>query len=141
MFNYVLKYYYKKPKNYKKKYDFVIYNRNHENKKNLFSINLIKKLLKQKFSIAIIGDKLNLINVKNLGFINNKTVNKIQSQSKFSITSVENIYSLFTIECLSNNVKVLVDKKQKKEIFFKKELFVIKDLKKCNDFSFLKKLN
>lgn len=138
-FDFVLNYYFKNKKKVKKKYDFVIYYKNHINKKNLFPLNFIKKLIIQNFSIIVVGDKLNLRNVKNAGFINNNSTKLIQSQSRYTIVSEENIYSLFTLECLSNNLKILADIKLKKQIYFKKNFFYFIDYKKCNNFLFLKK--
>ena len=106
-FNFVLNHYFKNKKNVKKKYDFIIYNRNHKNKKKFFPISLIKKLIMHNFSIIVVGDKLNLKSIKNIGYVNNNLVNYLQSQSRFTIASGENIYSLFILECLSNDVKSL----------------------------------
>lgn len=137
-FNFVLNYYSINRKKIKKKYDFIIYNRNHKNKKNFFPINLIKKLIMHKFSIIVIGEKLNLRSVKNIGYINNNLINYLQSQSRFTIASGENIYSFFILECLSNDVKILIDTEFKKQINFKKQNFIVKNFKNLKNFLFLK---
>ena len=59
-------------------------------------------------------------------------VNKLQSRAKFTITTGENIYSIFTIECLSNGVKILINKKYNKQINFLKKRFILTDFNKIN---------
>ena len=137
-FNFVLNHYSKNKKSIKKKYDFIIYNRNHKNKKSFFPIGLIKRLIMHNFSIIVIGDKLNLKSIKNIGYVNNNLVNYLQSRSRFTIASGENIYSLFILECLSNDVKILLDAKFKNYIHFKKNNFIIKNFKNFKNFLFLK---
>ena len=58
----------------RKKIDFLIYYRRHNNKKYLFPYSLIEKIIKLKFKISIIGDKLHFPLVKNYGKISNKKV-------------------------------------------------------------------
>lgn len=111
-FNFVLKNF-KFKKLEKKKNDFLIYYRKHQNKENQFPYDLIKRLIDLNFKICVIGDKLNIPLVKNYGIVSNKKVSKLQSISKYTIASNENPYSLFIIECLSNNMKILIDKKKK----------------------------
>ena len=45
---------------------------------------LLKKIIKLKFNISIIGDKLNYPGVKNYGNISNKKVTNLQSISKYT---------------------------------------------------------
>ena len=66
-------------------------------------------------------------------------VNKLQSRAKFTITTGENIYSIFTIECLSNGVKILIDKKYNKQLNFLKKKFIITNFDKMSNFSKFKK--
>ena len=72
--------------------------------------------------------------VKNYGFLKNKIVNKLQTRARFTITTGENIYSIFTIECLSNGVKILIDNKLNKQIKFFKERFILTDFNRTNKF-------
>ena len=51
--------------------------------------------------------------MKNHGFQNNKIINKLQASSKFTINSEESVYT-FTLECLSNNMRVLINPNLKK---------------------------
>ncbi len=134
-FNFVCKSFVKKKK-VRKRIDFLIYYRKHLNKESLFPYNFVTKLIDNKFKIHIIGDRLNIPFVKNYGKISNKKVSKLQSQAKYTIASGENFYSFFTIECLSNNVKIITNKNEMKKIkYFKKQIIKInyhniKDLRK-----------
>ena len=70
------------------------------------------------------GDKLNLKGVKNYGKLSNQKINEYLSRTKFSISSGENILSFFTLECINNNVKILIDNKKKVEIKKLKKNFI-----------------
>jgi len=122
-FNYVLNALQKKIK-IKKNIDFLIYYRNHENKKSLFPYSFVQKIVLSGFSVNVVGDKLNLTGVKNYGKLSNKKINKYLSRSKFSISSGENILSFFTLECINNNVKILIDHNQKNGIKKLKNNFI-----------------
>ncbi len=98
-----------KNKTNKKNIDFLIYYRKHKNKEKFFPYKFIKKLLSNKFKIFIFGDQLKLRGLKNLGKINNDKVNWYLRKSYFSISSGENLLSLFTLECINNNVKILLN--------------------------------
>ena len=111
-------------KKVKKKYDFIIYHRKHYNKSTFFPYDFIKKLINANFKIIVVGDKLDFESVTNFGLVSNNNVRKLQSQSKFSIASSENIYSFFTLECISNHNKILFDINLKKQISAFKEKFI-----------------
>ena len=137
-FNYIFKYYSKKILK-KKSIDFLIYYRKHKNKEALFPFSFIKNLIKLNFNIHIVGDYFKNSYVKNHGYLNNKRINNLLSKSSFSLISNENPYSLYTIECLNNNVKIIADLNFKKEIkYFKKE-FIFLDFKKRINKNLLKK--
>ena len=70
--------------------------------------------------------------IKNCGYINSKKIKDLQSKSRFTITSNENIYTLFTLECLSNNVKIITDIKNKNEIKFYKKDFIMVNFNNLN---------
>ena len=111
-----------------KKNDFIIYYRKHPNKENLFLLKFIKKLVMLNYKIIIIGDKLKIKGVKNKGFIRNNEVDSLQKISKFTIASSENMYTLFTLECIQNNLKIIINSKNKKNIRFFKKSFVTLNL-------------
>ncbi len=120
---------------YKKNIDFLLYYRKHKNKKSFFPYEFVKKIALAKYKIFVVGDKLEIKNIKNLGFLKNINIKKLQLRSKFTLASGENIYSFFTIECLSNGVTILIDKKYKKQIKFFKNKFLTIDFIKLNEFS------
>lgn len=139
-FNFVLKNIRFKKK-IKKKYDLLIYFREHKNKNYKFPFKFLFSLIDRKFKVAVVGNKLNINNVKNFGRISNKMINKIQSLSKYTIASSENIYSLFVTECISNNVMILVDKENKNNINFFKDKFMLMNFNNLKDNLRLKRIN
>ena len=120
-------------KKLKKKLDFLIYYRKHKNKEKFFPYNFVAQLIQLGFKISIIGDKLNMKSVKNYGRISNSQVSKLQSIARYTIGSGENPYSFFNIECISNNIKIVIDKKDINLIRFYKKNFIT--------FSFNKDIN
>jgi hypothetical protein len=137
-FNYIFNYYQKK-KLKKKNIDFIIYYRKHKNKEALFSYSFIKNLIKLNFRIHIVGDYLKNSHVKNHGYLSNKKIQNLLSKSFFSLISNENPYTLFTIECLSNNVKILADLNFKKKIKYFKKKFIFLDFNKPINKNLIKK--
>ena len=108
-FNFVLYALNKKTNKKKKDIDFLIYFRSHPNKQKLFPYFFIKRLIILNYKVYIVGDKLNIKGVQNLGKLTNEKVNKYLSRTKFSIPSGENLLSFFSLECINNNVKILLD--------------------------------
>ena len=123
----------------KKKIDFLIYFRKHKNKETHFPYSFIRKLIIQKFEVIIVGDKLNIIGIKNYGYVSNKELNKLLSQTKYSIGSGESILTMFVIDCINNDVIIVLDKNYNHKINFYKESFVEIDFKKNENLR--KKLN
>ena len=122
-FNYVLKNF-KFLKKKKKNIDFLIYYRLHKNKLVFFNYDLIKNLIKLRYKVFVVGDKLKIRGVKNLGYVNRQKLMKLQSNSKYTICSNENIYSLFVLECISNHVKILINRKNLIRINYLKKYFI-----------------
>ena len=118
-----LKVFYLKKKK-KKEFDFIIYYRKHANKNSLFPYEFIKKLTKLKYKVYIIGDRLKIPLVKNFGYIPNYKLSILQSKAKYTIASFENLYTLFVLECLSHNVKIIVNNDKKQKITFHKKRFI-----------------
>jgi len=123
-FNFVLYALKKKKKKEKKNIDFLIYYRDHLNKKSLFPYLLIKKIILLNFTVYVVGDHLNLKGVKNLGKLTNQKIDKYLANTKFSIASEENLLSFFTLECINNHVKILIGNKKKIEIKNLKKNFI-----------------
>lgn len=139
-FNYILKKFkHVKKKRIKKTIDFLIYFRKNNNKTTNFPYKFIKKLLSKGFSVNIVGDKLNIPKIINQGKISNLKISKLQAKAKFTIYSHENIYSLFTLECITNNVYVLIDKLYNVKINYFKKNFIKIDFNSFKEFNRLKK--
>ena len=136
--------------NFIRKFDFIVYFKNHKNKSKLYPINFIKKLVMYKFRVFIIGDNLNINGVRNLGYLKNLKLKRMLSQTKFAISSGENVASFFSVECANNGVKIITsDDIKKVNLNFKKFLiylntnsfitkekitFLIKNYKKLNNY-------
>jgi len=140
IFNYIVKKFNYKNKNKKKNIDFIVYYRVHKNKKSLFPYKFIHNLIAAKFKIIIIGDKLKHKKVINYGNISNYNLTKLQAKAKYTIASAENIYSLFTLECITHNMKIIIDKKNKSKIRFYKSSFLkinFENTKELNKIKFI----
>lgn len=112
-FNFVFKAIKKiKSQNYfQRKIDFLFYYRDHRNKKKFFPFKLITKLIKYNYNIMIVGDKIEIKGLTNLGFVSYKKVNNLLKKTKYTVISNENIFSFFTIDAINNNVKILIKTK------------------------------
>ena len=122
-FNFVIKNLKFKKKRKNKDIDFLVYYRTHKNKSLMFDYKLIENLTKLNQKIFIVGDRLEIEKVNNLGYVNKKKLNILQSRSKYSLSSGENIYSFFVIECITNHVKIYINKDQIKKIKIFKKFF------------------
>jgi len=98
----------------KKKYDFVFYIRNEFLKKNLYTKEIIYKLLLLNYKIAVIGGKFNSKKVRNFGYCSEKKVKKIISFSRYCITNRENLFSFFAQDCLKYGLTVFYNSQFKK---------------------------
>ena len=130
----------KKNRKIKKEFDFIIYNRKHKNKRDFFPFEFINKLSRHNFKICIVGEKLNISSVKNYGFLNNKKIQNLQSKSKYTIASGENLFSFFVLECLTNHVKIIVKKNMNKKIVLFKKKFIELDFNSLNSIKKIKKI-
>ena len=137
-FNFIFNYY-KKNIKYSKTIDFLIYHRNHLNKNNFFSYNLIKKIKNSGFKIHVIGDQLKVPGVKNYKKISNSKLNNLLKKTKYTISSDENLYNIFSLECINNHVKIITDVSNRKKITHFKKSFIFINLSKIQNFNFLKR--
>jgi hypothetical protein len=122
-FNFVLSYI-KIKKTKKKTIDFLIYYRKHLNKKSLFNYCFLKEICKKQLKIYIVGDKLKMLNLKNLGYISNKKLIKLLEKTKYTLSSNENVLSIFNMESINNNVKIFADNKIIPTNIFLKKKFI-----------------
>jgi hypothetical protein len=113
-FNYVLQIFpgFLKKKN-KKIIDFLIYNRKHNNKNNIFAEHFIKNSLHKKYKITVVGDPINLKNINNIGFVKRKKIKSLLRKTKFTFGSSENLYTLFILDAISSDVFIFYDKRLK----------------------------
>jgi hypothetical protein len=137
-FNFVFNYY-KKNIKYRKTIDFLIYFRRHLNKNNFFSLELIKKIRDSGFKIHVVGDRLNISGVKNYKKIQNTKLINLLKKTKYTISSDENLYNIFTLECINNHVKILTDISNCEKIKHFKKNFIFVNFKKSKHFNFLRK--
>ena len=140
VFNFVIDIYDKKKSNKKKSIDILYYNRAHPNKTNNTQIKLIKEL-KNNFIIYIVGNKLNINNVTNLGFIKRKKIISLLSRSKFALNSSENFYTLFVIDALSYDCNVINNNLALTKIFDNNKFLILKKNFSKNIYLINKKLN
>jgi hypothetical protein len=109
-FNFVLKSL-KIKKKYTKIIDFCLYYRKHSTKISNYPINFIRRLISQKYRVYVVGDRLNIAGVKNLGYVKHSRLLQILSSTRFTISSPENLYTLFLVDCINCNVKILINYK------------------------------
>ena len=106
----------------KKKFDLLIYNRKHENKNNLnFEKILSNKIFTNK-KILILGEKISLPKIKNLGFLPNNKVQNYLRKTRYTIIPLKNIYSFFFFDTINSAATPLFSKKLK----FNKNIINIK---------------
>ena len=137
-FNFIFNYY-KKNHKYSKTIDFLIYHRKHLNKNNFFSYNLIKKIKNSGFKIHVIGDKLKMSGVKNYEKISNSKLINLLKKTRYTISSDENLYNIFSLECINNHVKIITDVSNRKKITHFKKSFIFINLSNNESLNFLKK--
>ena len=90
--------------------DFLIYYRKHINKNEYSIKNFINLLIKNKINVNVVGDHYNNPNVNNYGRVSLKRIHYLLARTRFSIASTENLYSLFTMHCISNKVIIYINK-------------------------------
>ena len=108
LFNFIFIFFKRTNKKKKIKFDIIFYNRNHPLKKTK-SLYRILVNLKNQFSICVFGDYLNFFN--NFGYISKSKVLNLLNKTKTAFSSSENLFSLFSIDCLNNRVYIFYDKK------------------------------
>ena len=125
----------KKTAKNKKEFDLIFYNRNHPTKTSLMRNNIIN-FLSKSYKICSVGDLYNNINVKNFGFVNKKKLYNLLKKSRAALASEENFFSLFAIDAINSNVKIISfnkvfhNKNLRKYFFFinkNKNVFIIKN--------------
>ena len=98
-------------KKFRKKYDLIIYFRKHENKFFSHHFKLINDFINKNKKILVIGDVLKINGVNNYGRVKRTNLINLIKQSRFSLSGDDNVLSLFNLECIKHNVKVIYNKK------------------------------
>ena len=72
-------------------------------------MNILNKLRLSGIKICTIGNKLNQKNIKNFGYVSNQKVKKILKLSRATLSSAENLFSIFNIESINHNLNIFFD--------------------------------
>jgi hypothetical protein len=140
LFNFVfshffLKYKKKNTKKKTKRFDLIFYNRNHSAKTSIIR-NSIINFLSRHYKICVVGEFYNNNNVINYGYVSRNKIYDLLERSKIALTSEENFFSLFVIDAINCNLKIIsfnnifYNTNLKKYFFFikeKKNFFLIKN--------------
>ena len=124
-FNFVYLFF-KKNTPYPKKNYFVIYYKKKLNK-NYDDIKCIlnnKYLINKNYKFFVVGDYYTSSKIINKGYLNNNKLNLLLAKSKFAFGSKENYFSLFALEAINNNVKLVLNEFEYKNIKIFKNMFV-----------------
>jgi hypothetical protein len=113
LFNFVYLFFkIKKIKNKKKK-QIIIYYKSNLNKdyKDINQIIYNKYLTSNNFKFIVVGEKLNHPNVENKNFISKSSLDRLLNDSEYAYVSKENYLSLFSIQAINNNTKLIYNGK------------------------------
>ena len=109
----------------KKKYDLIIYFRRHENKFFEHHFKFIKNFITKNKKVIVVGDKLNIKGIDHFGKVNKIYLNKLIQKSKYSLSGDDNLLSIFNIDCLKFNVKIIYNNKLNFQIpYYLKKNFI-----------------
>jgi len=147
LFNFVYLFFKFQKKKDKKK-QVVIYYKSHLNK-NYEDINKIiynKFFINNNYKFIVVGEKLDHPKVINKGFISKSSLDRILKESKFAYSSKENYLSLFSIQAINNNTKLIYNSLIKNKINILKSMylgmnFLDKKIKTKINKNSLKKIN
>jgi hypothetical protein len=147
LFNFVYLFFKFQKKTNKKK-QVIIYYKSHLNK-NYEDINKIiynKFFINNNYKFIVVGEKLDHPKIENKGFISKSSLDRILKESKFAYSSKENYLSLFSIQAINNNTKLIYNSATKNKIYILKNMylgvsFLDKKIKTKINKNSLKKIN
>ena len=147
LFNFVYLFFKFQKKTNKKK-QVIIYYKSHLNK-NYEDINKIiynKFFINNNYKFIVVGEKLDHPKIENKGFISKSSLDRILKESKFAYSSKENYLSLFSIQAINNNTKLIYNSITKNKIYILKNMylgvsFLDKKIKTKINKNSLKKIN
>ena len=117
----------------KKIYDLIVYYRNHENKFFQHHNDLIDKFLKKNKKVIIFGDYYKFSDTKYIGRLSKKNVENYLKLSKYSLSGDDNLLSLFNLQCINQNVKIIYNIKLKFQVvYYLRRFFIPFDYEKKN---------
>ena len=100
----------KKIINNKKIYDIFFYYRKYSTHNPQFQKNVIEFLAKYKYKIVVAGNKCDVKNVKEIGFVRRTKIRSYLEKTKFSLNEEANFLSFFTIDSLESGCAVICNK-------------------------------
>jgi hypothetical protein len=112
-------------KNYSKNIDFFIYYKLNSTKNPEILNNIINYLSVSGFRVLVLGDEIKNKNVIYFRHLERNSVLAFLKKTKFTIISNENFYSLFSIDCVSCNVRIFYDKRIKPDKFYFNQSYYI----------------
>ncbi len=125
LFNFVYLFFNLKKIKYKKK-QLIIYFKSHVNKnyQDITEIINNKYFITNNYKFIVVGEKLNHHNVINKNFISKKSLDEILGDSEFAYGSKENYLSLFSIQAINNNTKLIYGSLKKEKINIFKNMYL-----------------
>ncbi len=117
----------KKISSNKKIYDFFFYYRKYSTHNPQFQKKVIEYLAKCKYKIVVAGNRCDVKNVKEIGFVKRNKIRSYLKKTKFSMNEEANFLSFFTIDSLESGCAVICNRNTitSSDIFEKKSLFLI----------------
>lgn len=122
----------------KKNIDVLFYYRRYKAHDSSRQSEIIKQLSSIGYNIYVVGDHLNLTNVKNLGIIKRGKLFYYLKKTKCTINEGTNFFSIFSLDAISCGVRVFNDLNTfREQRYFNKKYFIKIDLDNTK-LSFLK---
>ncbi len=94
--------------------DFCIYYRKYPTKNNDFFVNMINYLSNNNMKVVVVGDKIDNKDIEFKGILSSEELNNYLSNTKYTIVSDENLFSLFTLDCIKHNLNIFYNNKNYK---------------------------
>lgn len=113
--------------NNNKLYDIFFYYRKYSTHNPQFQKNVIEFLANYNYKIVVAGNRCDVKNVKEIGFVKRSKIRSYLKKTKFSLNEEVNFLSFFTIDSLESGCSVICNKKTVTsfDIFNKKSISLI----------------
>ena len=83
-----------------------------------------KFFINNNYKFIVVGEKLDHPKVENKGFVSKSSLDRILKESKFAYSSKENYLSLFSIQAINNNTKLIYNNPIKNKINILKNMYI-----------------